>query len=235
MKTLKQKFKTLGGLALGMLATSILLTSCLKKTDSEPAQNAALTVINASSGTDSLSFYFDNYLVNKKPLRYTEKIDYFQFYAGNHTLVITKPGSTKQIAGGYGGFNGGSYYTVFVVATGIDSTKLILKNDSVSNPTTGKAKIRFANLTYDSPEVNIGIEGQPALFSKAAFKKVTSFVEITPGTFNFTVQETANASAIKVVKQNIKIEADKIYTIWTKGLWTSATAANPYGIYVTGY
>lgn len=235
MKTLKQKFKTLGGIALGMLVTSILLTSCLKKTDSEPVQNAALTIINASSGTDSLSFYFDNYLVNKMPLRYTDKIDYFQFYAGNHTLVVTKPGSTKQIAGGYGGFNGGSYYTVFVVATRADSTRLILKNDSVSNPATGKAKIRFANLTYDSPEVNIGIQGQPALFSKTAFKKVTSFVEVTPGTFTFSIQETANASTNKFVQQNVKIEADKIYTIWTKGLWTSTTTANPYGIYVTGY
>lgn len=235
MKTLKQKFKTLGGIALGMLATSIFLTSCLKKTDSEPTPNAALTVINASLGTDSLSFYFDNYLVNTTPLRYTEKIDYFQFYAGNHTLVITKSGSTKQIAGGYGGFNGGSYYTLFAVATSADSTKLILKNDSVSNPVTGKAKIRFANLTYDSPEVNIGIEGQPALFSKTAFKKVTPFIEITPGTFTFSIQETANASTNKFVQQNVKIEADKVYTIWTKGLWTAATAANPYGIYVTGY
>lgn len=235
MKTLKLKFKLFGGLALGMLATSILFTSCFKKSNTEPTPNAALTVINASSATDSLNFYFDNYQVNSTPLRYTDKIDYFQFIPGNHTLVITKSKSIKQIAGGYGGFNGGSYYTVFVVATSADSTKLILKNDSISNPATGKAKIRFANLTYDSPKVNLTIEGSiTEFFIGTAFGKTTGFIEITPGTYTFNIQETANATTNKLVQQNVKIEADKIYTIWTKGRW-SDTPNNPYGIIVTGY
>jgi hypothetical protein len=235
MKNLRHTIKSLTGLLIFMLGAS-LLTSCLKKSDSDPLPNAALTLINASAATDSLNLYFDGYLVNANPVRYKNKVDYFQFYPGNHSLVVTKSKSNAQIAGGYGGFNAGEYYTLFVIASSADSTKLILKNDSVTNPAAGKAKIRFANLTYDAPQVNIGIEGKEgSLFTQTPFRKITTFVEIDPGTYTFKIQPTADAATDKLVQPNVKIEADKVYTIWTRGLWNGSTASNEFGIELTGY
>jgi hypothetical protein len=95
----------------------------------------------------------------------------------------------------------------------------ILVEDNLTAPTTGKAKLRGAIMNrdggaaYDVVMTN-ATQGQKIIFTNVSLGKVTDFTEIEPGTYNFTFYNTGGAQNFGGA-QNIKIEADKIYTLAT--------------------
>lgn len=97
--------------------------------------------------------------------------------------------------------------------------------DNLAAPSTGKAKLRIGQFVGDAP-TNYNIElvavGGVATtrndFSAVAFKTVTDFIEITPGSYDIKVKRADATGGIDRTISNITFASGKIYTVVTRGL-----------------
>lgn len=121
-------------------------------------------------------------------------------------------------------------YTWFVTGLVSDSLTSIIVADTASLPAIGRGKIRFINTSSNSPLLNLTANDTIA-FSKIAYKRVTKYIEVTAGNYNFNVTASSAPSVSLVNLKNITILDGKLYTIYTYGLTGRAdTAAFNAGI-----
>jgi hypothetical protein len=104
--------------------------------------------------------------------------------------------------------------------------------DDLTAPASGKARVRFVHLSPDAPAFNLAIAGKDTdLFTDKSFKGYTDFVDIDPAEkVTFNVKNKVNG-AIAASIADVKIEANKIYTVWVKGL-VAATDNTKLGVEV---
>lgn len=94
----------------------------------------------------------------------------------------------------------------------------IMVEDTLTAPSTGKAKLRAAVMSRDGAAAyDIAIESNWSytnVFTNIAVGNVSSFVELDSGTYRFVFFNTGGSGNFGDVK-DVKIEAGKIYTMTT--------------------
>jgi len=214
-----------------LLASSLALVAILPacKLDEVPNPDvSALTVINASPNSTAIDFYIDNERVNAAdgsfifPLR----IPYQRVLAGNHQATVRTAGSAASLLTASLTFPTNQYGSVFIVGKA-DALSFLQTKDDLSYPTTGKTKVRFINLMPDAPALSMEIVGEPTTFSNKAYKDVTNFENVTSGVRTILLKNAATNVTLATLT-DYDLKADKIYTIWAKGLIATAiTTQNP--------
>ncbi|WP_256002646.1 DUF4397 domain-containing protein [Pedobacter deserti] len=216
LTNIKTISRTFAALAFG----AIVLSACSKDDDDfTPPEIAGLNVVHASPTTEKLDVYVENTLVpNNTDFSFGGKIGYLNLITGNRTIIVKKKGTTANLLSEGFDFEVQKGYTLFV-ADKFDQLKYVMIKDDLSYPQSGKAKVRFVHMSPDAPALNLAIAGKDTdLFTNKTFKQYTEFVNIDPAqniTFNAEDKETG---AVVATVANVKIEANKIYTIWVKGL-----------------
>eukprot|EP01037_Dinobryon_pediforme_P000864 gene864-869_t len=112
-------------------------------------------------------------------------------------------------------------YSIYI--TDIPSkVNLLLTEDDLSRPATGKAKIRFINLSPDAGSLDLSILGDTtAIFTKTSFKSNTAFLQVNPSTaIGFAISDSTKTSLATSPKY--RLEQGKIYTVIAKGLKSAA-------------
>lgn len=221
------KFKSL----LAAVAITTLLGSCMKDDDVQPQQPVAgLSIIQASPTTELLDVYVDNTRA-VIDLAYAKKIDYLNLFPGSRKLSITKKGSQTALLAEQLTLKDYVGYSLFVIDK-LETVKFLFLEDDLAKPATGKAKVRFVNLSPDAQALNLAIAGKETdLVTNKLFKEYSTFTEIDAAekvTFNVKNKETGNTETSIA---DVKIEAGGIYTIWVKGL-KSATDDKKLGVAV---
>lgn len=227
MKNLKLKLmnglkvKHIGIIAI--LFAVFSLTSCLKNNDNNVAPNYSwLAVINASPNIEKFDFVIDNKLVNSDAFKFTERLSYFNIYSGLRNVSIYKDDTNDTLRTGKLNVKPGEIYSLYVIGLAPNHQFLTL-TDSLSNPSAGKAQIRFLNLSVNAPALKLNYGTDSVLFNNVAYKKHSDFVEIPAGKkYNFSVAAqagTGNTSA----ENGVMIESGKIYTVWAKGVYDNTT------------
>ncbi len=219
MNTLKQK--NIGILA--MLLAVFSLTSCLKNNDNNAVPNYSwLSVINASPNLEKFDFVIDNTLVNQDAFSFTERLQYFNIFAGTRKIAIYKDQTTDSLRTGTLVAKAGEAYSVYVVGEAPNHEFLTIK-DSLKVPTTGNAQIRFLNLSVNAPALKLDYGVDSTLFNNVDYKMYSDFVEIPGGKkYNFTVATEAGAGNTGA-EDNVMIESGRIYTVWAKGIYDNTT------------
>jgi len=223
MNSLKQKNIAF----LAVLLAVFSLTSCLKNDNDYATPNyAALSVINASPKLEKFDFVIDNQLVNNDAFNFTERLPYFNIYSGSRRIGIYKDDTTDSLRTGTLIAQPGKIYSLYVVGEAPNHEFLTI-TDSLASPTTGKAQVRFLNLSVNAPSLNLNYGADSTLFSNVAYKGYSDFVEIPGGKkYNFSVGTEANiasGSGNIATESNVMIESGKIYTIWAKGIYDETT------------
>jgi hypothetical protein len=206
---------------LAAATVTILLGSCMKNEDVKPQQPVAgLSIVQASPTAESLEFSID-----AKPvltdLTYTKKVDYLNLIPGSRTIAINKKGTPTALFSEQLTFKDYIGYTLFIVDQ-LDKVKFLFLEDDLATPATGKAKVRFVNLSPDAPALNLAIGGKGTdLATNKLFKEYSTFVEMDPAekvTFNVN-DKTSGDLATSIA--DVKIAPGGIYTVWVKGLKAS--------------
>ncbi len=194
---------------------SVLLSGCLKDDDSQSQPTtSALTVINLAPDAGRLDFFLDNQRADT-PLVYTSFFRYFEIFSGNRVVELAKSGSNTFLANNVAPLQPGRYYSLFVTGKA-DSVAFKLFEDNLNNPATGKAKIRFGHFAPDAPRVDV-LLNTTATFNNQEYAKVSDFKEVDPAeTYRLQVRPTGTTTT--VIDTNIKIEANKIYSIFARGI-----------------
>lgn len=214
------QFKTLFLLlGIGMLT----LGSCLKGSEPTEIQVAKLAFLNASPASEGFDMGLDQRLVNgispdNPDFAYGDTLGYFNAFPGQRWVRVFENAhaGAQPLARGAINLAPGEAYTVYVV--GYDELGLIATSDDLSEPESGKAKIRFINLSPDAPSLDFGIRGAQTLIgSDKEFKKYSGFVEVDAGeayTFDISLHEGGDF----VHSFGLELGDGGIYTVWAKGM-----------------
>jgi hypothetical protein len=211
------KFFTLvgGGLAL-------TLAGCKLDDNDTPVQPATayVSLYNASPNSPGLSIKVDKRTVNGNAFDYAEHTGYLRFYTGDRLLEFGPFGASNVVADTTVKFEEDKAYSVFVVDDFQNPDVLVL-NDDTPQPATGKAKVRFLNLSPDAPEINLAVAGNDsALFSGQSFKETSDFIEVDAKEYDFQVKLTSGNGDMLLSVPDINLQDGWMYTVLVRGYRT---------------
>jgi hypothetical protein len=92
---------------------------------------------------------------------------------------------------------------------------ILVINDNLTAPASGKAKVRFVNLSVDNLNMSFFV-GTPKLDSNVAYNGFTPFREVNAGAQNVLVQDPANPGYFQTISGQ-QFDAGKIYTVILTG------------------
>jgi hypothetical protein len=213
---------------IALLGTTLSFTSCKKD---EPIQRdaSALSITNASPLRDSVDFYVGAQKLNgTAPLLFGTTYNYIGFTPGIMNIGVSKPNNPKTFYNANITLTNGLYQSLYIVNKG-DSTSFLLLKDNFTAPASGQGKIRFVNLSSDSPAYDLVLEGDTTAFKNRAFKEFSDFKNIKPAKYKVSLVNTAT-KAVAATLADVEITAGNFYTIYAKGLLTSTVPAKKLAI-----
>lgn len=210
------------------LSVIVLVASCGKKYDPvpEPVGDVELRAVNTVIGSVNQDVLV-NGTAKISSLAYGQASPYFVMSSSATTLGFYNTGTTATMNAG-GQVNSlpiGAKLSLYYFKDGNGKLQAALFEDGTTNPTTGKAKVRFIHMnnflitsSTSSTPIAVTIDGSAtALIPSITFANPSSYFEVEAGAkFNFT-----SANVIADAAFDGPIVAGKIYTIWIDG--TSAT------------
>lgn len=212
MKIFNKKYTSV--FAIVALASSSLLSSCMKKDDFvEVLGDASVKVVNTIPGSDAQNLFQNDKKITTAPIAYGEVSDYLTVVAGTATTVTFKNnGNSTATATGIIAPQVGSKYTLFYYAsTTGDGLVTGIQNDPVA-PAAGKVKVRFLNLgsTFQS-SLSIATSAATALVTGLAYNYGSPY-HIFDHNLGLTVKVDGTADAVTI--PNTTFQTGKNYTIW---------------------
>ena len=196
----------------------LLFTSCLKsKNDYTPPPSAYVTFFQSSPDEEPLDLYFNNNKVNQVPLHYGDGIDYFQAYPGLRTVNLYGAGSMSAVYSDTVRLKPNIAYSLYMVNTPANPG-IFLITDSISQPASGKATLRFVNVSSDAGAVDLAVKDSAAFVTNKAFKSFSSFIPKNGGaTYNFEVRQHGTNTVLASLN-GVTLNSGLVYTIWLHGL-----------------
>lgn len=194
--------------------TIFSLNACVKGEESS-LNISSLSVIHASPGLPAIDFYYNGTRINGDSIiAYGDTIPNKFFNSGTASIVVKKYISSTTYISTSIDLQSEKNHSFFVVGKPNEVTYLFTTDD-LTAPASGKAKLRFINLSPDAPNLNFKINSSN-LFGSIAFKSYSEFSPVDPGEQKISIQDSASGAIL--AEQNLNIEAGKIYTVWAKGL-----------------
>ncbi len=231
IKHLKNRVANTFAILFGILVFS----SCVKNNDDFTPTTSFFSIVNGYSGNASVDFYIDNQKANANPLLYKQNTQYQEVYSGQRLLTVTQAGTTNVLVNGAVGFSPDNYYSVFLAkktATSTDTVLGVVTIDSLTAPTSGSAKLRFANLNPGATKIDVFVQGTTdSLFSNRGFMDVSRFKNTGAGSRVLEIRQAGTTVTKSTITVNL--EAGKIYTLSTYGLFTATAGADAFGAQLT--
>jgi len=201
------------------LVLSLGFLSCSKLDGNyEPIQVSGLNIIQASPTLELLDVYVDNTRATTSDFEFGNKIGYLSAYSGNRAFNVTKKGNSTSLKSLTYNLKPQLGYSLFVANT-FANIELLMLEDDLTKPATGKARVRFVNLSPDGGNLSLNVGGAATdLAANKAFKEFSTF-ESVDATASVTLNiKNATSSAIEATIPGVKLEEGKIYTVYAKGL-----------------
>ena len=206
-----------------LLAASTLLSSCLKDNSDDYVQRptANISFTHAAASQPSVYIFVDGTSVTgSTALLYSQFTQYYSADVGSRLITTTIGGSSSStLASKTVTLEENQIYSVFVANkyTDKDSITNILVKDTLTAPTTGKAKVRFVQLSPGTGAYDVYKAGVSApLFTNKKFSSVSSYMEVDPGTVKFSVRE-AGLTTDAAITGDVPVTAGGFYTVILSG------------------
>ena len=225
MKSFFKKIKLVSLVGGGLALT---LAGC-KLDDNDAPEAPAIAYValyNASPNSPGLSIMVDRRVINNNSFDYADHTGYLRFYTGNRLLEFGPYGANNVVSDTTVNFAIDKAYSVFVVDTYQNQDVLIL-NDDVGQPASGKAKVRFLNLSPDAPDVNLAVAGNDTpLFKDQSFKEPSEFIEVDAKEYDFQVKLASGNSDMLLSLPDINLQDGWMYTVLIRGYHTPPGGSN---------
>ncbi len=231
MKNIKQILERRAGIIGMVCLLAVSLSACVRDNyyegygnnnsiNNNPNANsqppAYLSVIDASPTSPTLDYYLNTSHVASN-LTYGHTIDYFAAYTGLRTSTFYTTGTTTIFKSDTMTLKANNYYSLYL-ANLPSKPDFLLLTDTLSQPATNTASIRFVDLSTDAPAVDLGIKGGALITANKSYKGYSSFIPVTGNTtYTFEVRQ-AGTSTVLVSLSNITLSSGAIYTVWLHGL-----------------
>ncbi len=202
----------------------VVMTSCLDDDQAnEPIPVAYVSLYHASPNAPELDVFVDDRQVNR--LEFTDYTGYLNFYTGNRHFEISPLNASNALIDTTVTFTNGAFYSIFIV-NNLSNVETLTVLDSASAPSSGKAKIRFINLSPDAGAFDVTVdESSSPLFAGQAFKTSSNFVELDAAESSFVLKASGGSDELVSVS-DAELQAGKFYTIIARGFVTPPSGNN---------
>ena len=216
--------KTLSTIVVAFVLLSIGLAACNKKSDPEPTGPAYIRAVNSAQVLAPQDFYVDDNKLNTSALAYTQSTSYVDVNSGAHNVQFRTSGTTTANVSGAIYLSPGSYSTLFYAD---DNTGVATEDDNTA-PQSGKARVRFINLSTAliNSNVDFGLSTGNKIVTNLAYKIASAYNEVDAAT-SFSLYAAGSSTATLTLPTTI--QAGKIYTIVISG---TTTATLNYTVHV---
>jgi len=202
--------KNLSLLFSAFMLLSVTLASCSKDKNSA-ALTAHVQVANSAQGSAPQDFYLNNAKVTASAVAYGQSSAFITSSTGDRAGAFKNTGSAATNASVNLSLEAGKYYTVFY----IDDNSSTTVEDDRTAPQTGKARIRFINLSSAlSSNLDFAVSGGAKLVSAIAYKGASAYYDVDPAT-TFKINVSGSSSTLVTIPTTIT--AGHIYTIFVSG------------------
>ncbi len=221
----KSKFKFSRGFAIaaGILASSLVLSSCMDDIESPELPPAAyVSIYQGASSAPAMNIYANQNQVTQQPLGYTQVLPYSAYYTGNRDFRFSAFNSATSLLEKTFELKADSVYSIFV-ATELEGIDAVIAEDVWEEPSAEKAQLRFVHLSPDSENVYLEISGSTTpLVAESTFKSVSEFEEITPGNVTLKVKST-ETDEVLIQTGTLEMKGNRVYTLILRGLQAETT------------
>jgi hypothetical protein len=197
------------------------MVGCLDDDDSNavPEPVAFVSIYNASPDAPPLDIVVDGRQINSTPFEYAENSGYLRFFTGERNLEFSPFDADNVVIDSTVTFEDKKVYSVFVVDE-YENAELLIVQDSSSAPASGKAKIRFINLSPDASGISLKEIGQTDnLFEPQSFKEVSDFVEVDAKSYDFQASSAGGGDAVLQLPDT-NLQSGGFYTVIVRGYET---------------
>ena len=220
-----------------LLLTAFTFVGCEKETETPPAvveSKSKILVVHASPNAPSVDLLVDGVKQNSAALSFPANTGYLSLNAGSRNIKVNVAGTSTSVIDVTATFDKDKNYSIFAIDS-VSKLSVLLLNDNLATPASGKAHIRFVHLSPNAPAVDISVKGQAAgagLFLNRAFNKTIAtaqetFIPVDAATYDLEVR-VAGTSTVALPLNGIKLESGKIYTVFAKG-FLGATGSSALG------
>jgi len=205
------------------IASLLVISSCTVDDEGYYYYDTAAHGIigNASPNSGDLFFFADGNQVNSNAINFGSALGYYNFFEGNRVISI-KNSSGDVLATTDIALSVGEYFTVFAANTA-DNIELAVYQDTLIAPVSGKARVRFINLSPDAGGIDV-FDNSIEVASDLIFKEASGFVDLPSGVYDFAFKRTGEEATIYT--KNVQLNPGRIYTIYTKGFQTPVSGSN---------
>jgi hypothetical protein len=208
-----------------ILFVSVLTITSCSKDDEEFDGTVQVMVVNSIEGLSEQDLYLNNTKVTTNAVGYGENSEYVSAAAGSKRKAEFKAsGSTAITSSANIDLKSGKNYTVILKGSNSANAETIVKEDDLSDPESGKAKVRFIHLSSIAPSVNVGVKNGATLFSNLVYGSVSDFTTVDAKAQTLRLSLSGSSSIGFDVP--VTFQSGKIYTISASG----ATVITPHVI-----
>ncbi len=199
-----------------LLATFVVtaFASCVKDDDTPAPQISALSIVNAAPGSPAVNVFIGDNKVSNDLFTFGKDIAYLNAYSGEREVSFFQ-GTDKKASGKFN-LKDGKFYSLFLAGKW-PQIELVILQDSLTKPATGKAHVRFVNMGKDAGVLNLGLTNGSTLISQKAYKAGSDFIAVNGNVaYTFVIRNNAALTDTVSIPQ-VTLEAGRSYTIWAKG------------------
>ncbi len=205
-------------ITLAIAAISLLAASCGKDTTPTPPPAPAMaraTFVNTIVGADNVKATVDFKEVDANSINLLAASGYRSITPGNNlTTIFILTSASIGLDTSVHSYIADKSYSVFGTGSLLNA-EVVFTLDDLAAPASGKAKVRFANLSNQLLTETVTV-GTTAIATGTAYKTVTPFVEVTAGSLDIVAVDPTQVPLTKTLSGK-NFEAGRIYTIFLSG------------------
>lgn len=176
-----------------------------------------IRLLHASPKAPAVDIYLNDDNILADNLSYGEFTPYLPLMPETYTIEIypandsDMPILTKEIT-----LPEKTIDTIAVIGE-LPNIELYVINDPIESLDPASSKLRFVNLSPDSPALNVTLPDGSVLFKNVSYKGVSDYMKISPKTYTVELVPTGTDKAILYVP-NIRLRPDAFYSFYAIGL-----------------
>lgn len=191
------------------------MPSCKKKTNDTPANSAQVMYVHGCAGAETLYGTANNTQVTGATSLNIFKSSGYQYVtAGSVGIGFTVAGINTVLAAGTKSLTVGAHYSAFAGGL-LTNPSLVFATDDLTAPASGKAGIRFVNLSPDAYRFAVNVGGA-VTDSGITSQSVTAFRQVAAGSVNVRIGDPTNLNTV-VDAGSRQLSSGKLYTLMLTG------------------
>jgi Domain of unknown function (DUF4397) len=217
MKKLIQNLKGWACVTGVAVIAAVSFSSCLKNHNDDyvPQQPVALiSAINASPDAQPVDFFLDQNHTSLTSITSGTSQDYVRAYTGKRNIIFYNSGN--KLISDTATLKDKTLYSAFL-SNLVSKPDLLILTDTIKQPASGMAAIRFINLSPNAPAADLAIKGGNVLVSNKSYKGYSGFVTLPVNSaYSFEIRQTGTNTVLATLS-GLDIR-NGLFTIWLQGI-----------------